>query len=150
MGPLTHWSAMFESDFTPFLKLFVALVALSHPFWGTPVFLSLTAGFTPEERRRTALITPCAVAATALVTLLLGQGLLAFFGIHVPSFRIAGGIIILLMALTMLSTKGETSRSIHPTRARDAISPWCRLPCLTSQAPARSRLSSCSPTICTA
>jgi multiple antibiotic resistance protein len=100
---------MLESDLTLFLKLFVALVALSNPFWGIPVFLSLTTGFTPEERRRTALITPCAVVAVAMITLLLGQGLLAFFGIHVPSFRIAGGIIVLLMALAMLSTKAETS-----------------------------------------
>jgi multiple antibiotic resistance protein len=118
---------MFETGlFTLFLKFFVALVALSNPFWGVPVFLSLTTGYTPEERRRTALIAPCAVAATAILTLLLGKSLLAFFGIHVPSFRIAGGIIILLMALAMLSTStDEPARraSEHGPRRNIAVVP---------------------------
>lgn len=88
-----------------FLKFFAALFALLNPLYGIPIFLSLTSGFSPEERRRTAVTTTLAVTVTALVSLLVGEEILGFFGISVPSFRIAGGIIILGISLAMLNAK---------------------------------------------
>jgi multiple antibiotic resistance protein len=85
-----------------FLKFLAALLALLNPLYGIPIFLGLTQGFTPAERNRTALIATVTVTITALVSVLLGEEVLALFGIDIPSFRIAGGVIILGIALAML------------------------------------------------
>jgi multiple antibiotic resistance protein len=62
----------------------------------------MTDGFSPRERHRIALVVTCAVIVTGLVAVLLGEEVLAFFSIGVPSLRIAGGIIILGIALAMM------------------------------------------------
>jgi multiple antibiotic resistance protein len=91
---------MFHEDV--FLKFLAALLALLNPLYGIPIFLSMTEGYTPAERGRTAAVASAAVTATALISLLLGEEVLDIFGIDVGSFRIAGGIIILGIALAML------------------------------------------------
>lgn len=93
--------ASFDLDVS--LKFLAALLALLNPLYGIPIFLSMTQGYTPAERNRTALIVAATVTVTALVATLIGEEVLGVFGIDIPSFRIAGGIIILGIALTMLN-----------------------------------------------
>lgn len=93
-------SSLFHEDV--FLKFLASLLALLNPLYGIPVFLSMTEGYSSTERARTALIVSATVTITALVALLAGEEILGVFGIDVPSFRIAGGIIILGIALAML------------------------------------------------
>jgi multiple antibiotic resistance protein len=92
--------AFFHPDV--FFKFLAALLALLNPLYGIPIFLSMTKGYSPAERNRTALIASIAVTATGLVATLIGEEVLGVFGIDIPSFRIAGGIIILGIALAML------------------------------------------------
>jgi multiple antibiotic resistance protein len=89
-----------------FAKFFAALFALVNPAYGIPIFLSLTDGYSPAERRKTALVVMGAVIVTGLVALLVGEEILAAFSISVPSLRIAGGIIILGIALSMMRDEG--------------------------------------------
>ncbi|MEE9589390.1 MAG: MarC family protein [Hyphomicrobiaceae bacterium] len=96
-------STVFHHDV--FLKFLAALLALLNPLYAIPVFLSMTKGYSPAERNRTALIVATTVAVTALVTIGLGEEVLAVFGIDVPSFRVAGGVIILGIALAMLQAE---------------------------------------------
>ena len=72
------------------LKFLAALLALLNPLYGVPIFLSMTQGYSPAERNRTALIASLTVTVTALVATLIGEEVLSVFGIHIPSFRIAG------------------------------------------------------------
>lgn len=85
-----------------FLKFLAALLALINPLYGIPIFLSMTKGYTEAERNRTAMIVAFTVMVTALVATLIGEEVLSVFGIHVPSFRVAGGIIILGIAFAMM------------------------------------------------
>ncbi len=85
-----------------FLKFLAAILALVNPLYGIPIFLSMTKGYSDAERNRTALIVAGTVTLTALVATLLGEEVLNVFGIHVPSFRVAGGVIILGIALAMM------------------------------------------------
>ena len=85
-----------------FLKFLAALLALLNPLYGIPIFLSMTKNFSPSERNRTAVVVSLTVAITATVATLIGEEILAIFGIDVPAFRIAGGIIILGIAVAML------------------------------------------------
>ena len=90
-------------DATLFLKFAVALVALLNPLYGIPIFLGMTKGYTPAERSRTANIITLTVFIAAVVVTVIGEEILAFFGIDVPAFQIAGGIIVLGIGLSMLN-----------------------------------------------
>ena len=87
---------------TVFLRFAAALVALLNPIYGIPIFLRMTAGYSPAERKRAATIAALTVLSSAIVATLVGEEILNFFGISVPSFQIAGGIIVLGIALSML------------------------------------------------
>ena len=92
-------------DGAEFLEFLAAMLAIMNPIGGMPVFISLTADRSPDERRRIALVASLAVLVVLAVTALAGQPILQFFGISVASFRVAGGIIVLLIALSMLQAK---------------------------------------------
>lgn len=90
-------------DQAVFLKFLAALLAIFNPLYGIPVFLSMTSGYSKAERRRVALIVTFSATVIALVAVAVGEELLALFGIDVPSFRIAGGLIIFGVGMSMLN-----------------------------------------------
>jgi multiple antibiotic resistance protein len=93
-------TALFHQDV--FLRFLAALLALLNPLYGIPIFLSMTKGYSPAERNRTALIAAITVTITGVAATMIGEEVLGVFGIDIPSFRTAGGIIILGIALAML------------------------------------------------
>ncbi len=94
-----------------FVKFAAALFAILNPIGNTAIFLSVTSERSGAERQKIALMTSVAVLITLLVTAVVGQEILDLFGISVGSFRVAGGIIILLLALSMLHA--QPSRVQH-------------------------------------
>ena len=92
-----------------FIKTFGALFAIMNPFVNLPVFLSLTDGHSATEQRRTAWSVVIFSTAMCVVLALAGTGILAFFGISVDDFRVAGGLVLLLIALGMLNGNGNSS-----------------------------------------
>jgi multiple antibiotic resistance protein len=101
-----------------FLRFAAALFAIMNPFGNVAIFLSVTADRSPAERGKIATTTAAAVLVTLLVAALLGQQILALFGISVGAFRIAGGIIILILALSMLHA--QPSGVHHSAQEEDA------------------------------
>ncbi|WP_170480398.1 MarC family protein [Ruegeria arenilitoris] len=89
-------------DQAVFLKFLAAILAIFNPLYNIPIFLSMTKNCTKEERRRVALIVSVSVTVIALIAVVIGEEVLAVFGIDVPSFRIAGGIIIFGIGMSML------------------------------------------------
>ena len=87
------------------INFFIALFALIDPVGNVPLYAAATVGATPAQSRLTAVY----MALFSLVFLafffVTGLGLLRFFGISLPAFRIAGGIVLLLMGLDMV--RGE-------------------------------------------
>ena len=84
---------------------FVTLFMLCSPLTAIPVFLSLTRGRGREERSRVALWMGIAIALILTVTTWIGGSLLAVLGIRIPAFQCAGGIIVFLLALSMLNAQ---------------------------------------------
>lgn len=112
-------------DFTEYTKIFISLFAILDPIGSIPVIILFTSGMTPPKRAQVGRIASLAVCTILLVALLIGQPLLAFFGISINSFRVAGGILLMLMAFKMLNgnlytsvatdnggTRGETSSTL--------------------------------------
>ncbi|ALG90072.1 MULTISPECIES: MarC family protein [Actibacterium] len=89
-------------DLTFYISAFVTLFVIIDPIGLAPLFVAITQGMTPPERRAIGL--RAAAVAMGLLTLfgLLGEAVLGFVGISMPAFRIAGGILLFLTALDML------------------------------------------------
>ncbi|WP_438332270.1 YchE family NAAT transporter [Burkholderia pseudomallei] len=98
------------------LKSFISLLALINPLGAVPFFLSLTAQQTEAERRHTIRIAAVSVFCVIAVTTLLGQQIIDFFGISVGSLEAGGGIIMLLMAISMLNAQIGNTRSTPEER----------------------------------
>ena len=95
-----------------FLQFFVGLIAAVNPIGIMPIFVSLTGHMSPEERNKTALTANVAVAVILTVSLLAGQLLLDMFSISLDSFRVAGGLLLLTIAFSMMSGKlGEDKQN---------------------------------------
>ncbi|MFC5389519.1 MULTISPECIES: MarC family protein [Brevundimonas] len=83
------------------VNLFVALFALLDPIGNVPIFAAATAGASLRQRITVSAMI-CGFAAVFLgFFFFTGLGLLQFFGISLAAFRIAGGILLLLLGLDM-------------------------------------------------
>ncbi len=89
-------------DFTEYTKIFISLFAIIDPVGIIPIIIAFTAGMSAHKRERVGRVASLAVFAILLAALLLGEAILSFFGISIHSFRTAGGILLLLMAINML------------------------------------------------
>jgi multiple antibiotic resistance protein len=89
-------------DFTEYSKIFISLFAIVDPIGIIPILIAFTAGMDAAKRNRVGRLASFSVFAILLAALLLGEAILNFFGISIHSFRTAGGILILLMAINML------------------------------------------------
>jgi multiple antibiotic resistance protein len=109
-------------DWTEYTKLLIGLLAIASPLSAIPIFLGLTSDRTPAERQRIALVAASVAAATLLVFTFLGKALLSLFGITIEAFQIAGGILLLLMALGMMGAlPGATTSDESDSSGRASI-----------------------------
>lgn len=116
-------------EFTEYTKIFISLFAILDPIGMIPVIILFTANLTIQKRMQLGRMTSLTVCGILLTALLIGEPLLAFFGISINSFRVAGGILLMLMAITMLHGNLYTpvlsgdSASDTETSATQAIVP---------------------------
>jgi multiple antibiotic resistance protein len=89
-------------DWTEYTKLFAGLLAIVNPLGIVPIFLSLTEGNSVAQRRRVAVVSSVAVAIILITCLVLGNSILQIFGITIGSFRVAGGLLLMIVAISML------------------------------------------------
>jgi multiple antibiotic resistance protein len=86
-------------------KTFISLLALVNPLGAIPFFISFTTSNSRHERQRIVRVASFTVAVVIAFTTLLGQEVINFFGISVNSFQVGGGIIMLLMAISMINAQ---------------------------------------------
>jgi len=92
------------------IAAFTTLFIIMDPPGLAPVFIALTQGMTPAQRRAIA-VRACIVAASLLMLFLfVGEALLGFIGISMDAFRIAGGVLLFLTALDMLFQRRQARR----------------------------------------
>ncbi|HEX7964259.1 MAG TPA: MarC family protein [Gammaproteobacteria bacterium] len=93
------------------LNMFVVLLVVIDPVGVTPMFGALTRGGGELYRRRMAFKGTALAAAILLVFAFIGDWLLTTLGITLPAFRIAGGILLFLIALDMVFARHSGGRS---------------------------------------
>jgi multiple antibiotic resistance protein len=109
--PLAYYSrAVFSSADAKFVVLaFSSLFSVINPIEAAPIFVAMTAG-APESRRRMALRACFAAALILALFALTGGAIFSFFGITLPAFQIAGGILFTSMGLSTLRDDDRTDR----------------------------------------
>lgn len=85
-----------------FVSAFVTFFVVIDPPGCAPIFVSLTAGADAAHRRAMAVRSVLIAAGILLFFGLLGEDLLRALGISLAAFRIAGGIMLFLIALEMV------------------------------------------------
>ena len=85
-----------------FLKSFFAIFGVMDPMGNTPVFLTLTEKLDNATKRSLAFKAVIRAGIVLLIFVFLGNLILDFFHISMQSFRIAGGIILILIGLQIL------------------------------------------------
>jgi multiple antibiotic resistance protein len=88
----------------------IAIFAIVNPFSTIPVFISLTADHTAGERTKVAIVTSASAFTILIVSYFVGEYVLTFFSISVASFRVAGGILILMTAFSMLQARVSATK----------------------------------------
>ena len=112
-------------DFAFATKFLGALFAIMNPFINLPIFLAMTADKSVAEQRSMARVILLYTAVMCVIISLAGRYILGFFGITIDSFRVAGGLVLLGIALSMLNGQPITSheRGEQEKRADDSASP---------------------------
>lgn len=96
-------------------KLLVALLVLINPFSALSIYLDLTQDHSTKEKRRIARTAALAVFIVIVVFALSGGILLKVLGISVGSFQVGGGILVLLIAISLMNgNDNPTKPKIDP------------------------------------
>ncbi len=116
---------MFDTE--TLIRATVAVIAICNPIGMAPVFLSMVAGATRQEKVRAA--TSASLATLVILTgaALIGRFILELFGISMGAFRVAGGLVIVLMGLEMLgghSARAQDEKSTQTDTADDLLVPF--------------------------
>jgi len=90
---------------TEYSRFVIALFAILTPFAAIPTFLSLTEGQSEAARARIARTAVLTIAVLLVSSAFLGDSILRLIGTSLSSFRVGGGLVLLLMALSMMSAQ---------------------------------------------
>ena len=98
-------------EWTFIIKTTIALIAIVDPIGCLPLFLSLTGQHKKINKKNVVKMTAITVFIILVTSLFLGDKILNMFGISMPSFQICGGILLLIMAISMMLGKHQIIES---------------------------------------
>lgn len=102
------------------LVAFSAIFFVVDPLAVLPIFLAMTANETPAQKRGTALRAAITCGITLTVFAAAGTLIFRFFGITLGAFKIAGGVLLFLVALDMMQARQSRTRST-PEEEKEGI-----------------------------
>lgn len=106
-----------EFDYLRLSKELISLLTILTPFSVLPVYVTLTAGMTEQARERALRKTLAAVLVTLLFFQWTGVLLFRLLGVELPSFQIAGGLIVASVAWSMLHASPSRTQTTPPEDA---------------------------------
>lgn len=114
------------SELTYYVSVFTAIFSIVNPVSGVMAFISMTSNMKEEDKiyvAKRSVVIGCIIAILFTIS---GNMILSFFGITVDSLRVAGGILLFLVAIDMLfartSRESITSEEISDAVQRENIS----------------------------
>ncbi len=114
------------SDLTFFISAFTAIFSIVNPVSGVMAFISITSRMTEADRLHVARRSVVIACTIALVFSVSGEFILWFFGITPDSLRVAGGVLLFLVAIDMIfartTRESVTSEELSDAARRENIS----------------------------
>jgi multiple antibiotic resistance protein len=101
-----------------FLSAFATLFVVIDPPGCAPIYAGITKGAQPRDQRAMAVRAVMIASAILLVFALVGEALLRTLGISLDAFRIAGGIMLFLIAIEMVFEKRQERREDRAEKLR--------------------------------
>lgn len=98
-------------DFSDFINHFIALLVISNPLSALPAVLRITRHQNLNEKRRTGITTAFAVGVILLISTWIGSPLLTLLGIKLPAFQVAGALVLLTLAFSMLNAEESSIKT---------------------------------------
>ncbi|CAA0114881.1 Uncharacterised protein [BD1-7 clade bacterium] len=109
-------------DWNEYIKLTLGLLAICSPFIAAAVYLGLSKSLTKTNRLKVIVATAITFSAILLTFTFMGEELLSFFGISITAFQVAGGILLFITALQMMTAPTDDSHG-EETVNHDGKSP---------------------------
>jgi multiple antibiotic resistance protein len=110
-------------DLKFFWQVFVTLLVIMDPPGVVPPFLGLTRGLPPPVRRRLSWQAALVGLGVIVGFAVFGQSILAYLGVELPSLQAAGGLLLLLVALQMLTGRYSEPTEEERTKVNVAFVP---------------------------
>ena len=104
-----------------FGEVFVTLLVITDPPGTVPVFIALTGQLSPRERNRAAWQASALALGVIVAFAVVGQNLLAYLNVDLPALQGAGGLLLILVALELLT--GKTDDVTGPMPSNVALVP---------------------------
>jgi multiple antibiotic resistance protein len=109
-----------------FFYAFASIFIIVNPIGGLITFISLTAGMSATERKEIAKRAVAVACGLAIIFAIAGELILRFFDVTVDCLRVAGGILLFIVALDMLharvSRESVTAEEVKDAAKRDDVS----------------------------
>jgi len=93
-----------------FLEVFIPVFVAIDPFALLPFFIAYTKGFTPQAIKRTIKQSISVAFCVSVVFMFIGEGIFRLLGITIDDFKIAGGLVLLVLAILELVQPSEGQR----------------------------------------
>ncbi len=113
----------FGADSKFFWEVFVTLLVITDPPGIVPVFLGMTSQRPRAERNRLAWQAAVVALGVIVAFALFGRSILAYLGVQLPSLQAAGGLLLLLVALELLTGKASEPSELEVAQANVAFVP---------------------------
>ena len=110
-------------DATLFATAFVTVLVIMDPVGNIPIFLALTKGQDVPQRRRSALQAACVAGTVILAFAIGGQQVLELLGISLEALQVAGGLLLLVIALELLHPSSAGAASLASGDSNIALVP---------------------------
>ncbi|MGA3115980.1 MAG: NAAT family transporter [Syntrophobacteraceae bacterium] len=102
-----------------YVKIFTAILVIVNPIGAVPVFVTMAGSQSQQERCGIARLAAFSVAIVLVAACVFGESLLRFFGVSMASFRVGGGILVMLIAIAMFHAQLSWSKAT-PEETKEA------------------------------
>ncbi len=110
-------------DVQLFISVFVTLFVIMDPPGTVPIFLALTSSMTRQQRVRAARQAILVAFGVIVGFALFGQSLLNYLHVSVEALQAAGGLLLLLVAMELLTGKMDSNEGLEGTQGNVALVP---------------------------
>ncbi|MEO0020286.1 MAG: MarC family protein [candidate division WOR-3 bacterium] len=120
--------------FYSLLQLVILFFVIFDPLLSFVVFFGATAGMSPQEKRKTAILAVTVALGISLVCLVFGESILRLFNTNIQDFKIAGGIILGILGIQMSLGQTGSEKVMGTQKSAKAIASIIATPLLTGPA----------------